>query len=71
VDVSVLYYRQKERKGEKKMLILTIIFYLLDIKEYGIDFVNKNCNFYERVGRWFIMCGWLEVLVMDYILLHI
>lgn len=53
------------------MLIITIVFYLLDVKEYGIDFVRNNCSLYERVGRWFIICGWLEILLIDYILLHI
>jgi hypothetical protein len=53
------------------MLIITIMFYLLDVKEYGIDFVRENCNLYERVGRWFIICGWLEILLIDYVLLHI
>lgn len=53
------------------MLIITIMFYLLDVKECGIDFVRKNCNLYERVGRWFIICGWLEILLIGYMLLHI
>lgn len=53
------------------MLIITIIFYLLDIKEYGINFVNENCNLYERIGKWFIMYGWLELLIIGYILLHL
>lgn len=53
------------------MLIITLMFYLIDVKSYGIDFVNANCGLCERIGRWFVMCGWLEVLLISCILLHI
>ena len=55
---------KKERTLE--MLILTIIFYLLDIKHYGRDFVQNNCCFAERIGRWFLMYGWIEVVLLCY-----
>lgn len=53
------------------MLIVTIVFYLMDVKSYGANFVNANCSLFERLGRWFVMCGWLEVLLISCILLHI
>ena len=53
------------------MLIITLIFYLMDVKSYGIDFVNANCSLRERLGRWFIVCGWLELLPISCILLSI
>lgn len=53
------------------MLIVTIVFYLMDVKSYGIDFINANCSLCERLGRWFVVCGWLELLLISCILLHI
>ena len=53
------------------MLIVTIVFYLMDIKSYGIELVKESCNLYERVGRWFVLCGWLELLLISCILLQI
>lgn len=53
------------------MLIITLMFYLIDVKSYGIDFVNANCGLCERIGRWFVMCGWLKLLLIGCILLHI
>jgi hypothetical protein len=48
------------------MLILTIVFYLIDIRDCGKDFVEKNCCLAERVGRWFLMYGWIEVILLCY-----
>lgn len=48
------------------MLILTIIFYLLDVHHYGIDFVKENSCFAERIGIWFLMFGWIEVILLCY-----
>ena len=65
------YNKLRKRKGGKAMFIITLIFYLMDVKSYGIDFVNANCSLCERIGRWFVMCGWLEFLLISCILLHI
>lgn len=48
------------------MLILTIVFYLIDIRDCGKEFVEKNCCLAERVGRWFLMYGWIEVILLCY-----
>ncbi len=53
------------------MFLLTIILYFMDIHNYGKEYVYQNCNFFERIGRWFILCGWFEILVMYYILTKI
>ena len=39
------------------MLILSLIFYFMD---EPFDFDNL-CNI---VGRWFILCGWIEVITI-------
>lgn len=51
------------------MLIITFIAYFLDIKHYGKDFVEENCNLFERVGRWFLTFGWIEIILLYYVLL--
>ena len=51
------------------MLIITLIAYFLDIKHYGKDFVEENCNFFETIGRWFLTFGWIEIILLYYILL--
>jgi len=53
------------------LLLFTIIWYFIDIKRYGKRFVSENCNFYERIGRWFVTFGWTEILLLCYyIYLH-
>ena len=52
------------------MLIITLIAYLLDIKHYGKDFVNKNCNLFERIGKWFVIIGWVEIVLLLYAIAH-
>ena len=43
------------------MLILTLIFYFLDSKETNsFDFDEV----YNIIGRWFIVCGWIEILTI-------
>jgi hypothetical protein len=59
----VSYYCQRK---EKKMLIITFIAYFLDIKHYGKDFVEENCNLFERVGKWFLTFGWIEIILLCY-----
>lgn len=52
------------------MLIITLIAYLLDIKHYGKDFVDENCNLFERIGKWFVIIGWVEIALLFYAVIH-
>ena len=53
------------------MLLWVIILYFMDIHHYGKDFVVQNCNLFERIGRWFVTFGWLEMIVISYFLFTI
>lgn len=53
------------------MLILVIIFYFMDVRRCGKDFVTQNCNLFERIGRWFVIFGWLEMILISYLLFTI
>jgi len=64
-------YIDKRERRTNMLLLFTIIWYFIDIKHYGKKFVNENCNFYERIGRWFVTFGWTEILLLCYyIYLH-